>query len=110
MEICGDGKDNNCDGNIDEGCIISMTIISILGDDHKPSLLDQHIFKVNGLKDETMTVKLKSIPPDAGLDKRATLIISDFIRGTKLVEIDRGILPIERSVKFPATGNYLITV
>ena len=44
------------------------------------------------------------------LDKRATLIISDFIRGTKLVEIDRGILPIERSVKFPATGNYLIMV
>lgn len=23
-EICGDGKDNNCDGNIDEGCVITQ--------------------------------------------------------------------------------------
>ena len=45
MEICGDGIDNNCDGNIDEGCIISKTIISILGDDHKPSLLRPGYFQ-----------------------------------------------------------------
>jgi hypothetical protein len=33
-----------------------------------------------------------------------------MIKGTKLVELDRGVLPIERTLKFPSSGDYLIIV
>ena len=46
----------------------------------------------------------------AGSGKRATLILTDKIKGTVLVKLDRSELPNEIRAKLPKTGAYLITV
>jgi hypothetical protein len=46
----------------------------------------------------------------AGSGKRVTLILTDKIKGTVLVKLDRSEIPNEITAKLPATGEYLITV
>ena len=52
----------------------------------------------------TLTVA-GELPPAA-----AALILTDKIKGTVLVKLDRSELPNEITAKLPATGEYLITV
>jgi hypothetical protein len=106
-----DQSDSDSDG-LGDACESggAKTICSILGNDPKPSILDQDIFKFHGTKDEIVTVRLEANPSGAGTGKRVTLILSDKIRGTVLVKLDRSELPNEITVKLRATGQYLITV
>ncbi|MFH1701796.1 MAG: PKD domain-containing protein [Nitrospirota bacterium] len=104
-----DGLDSAFD-NIAVTVIKKATFCSILGNDPKPSILDQDIFKFNGIKGETVTIRLESDPAETGSGKRVTLLLMDNIKGTLLLKLDRGVLPNEISAKLPATGEYLITV
>lgn len=110
--ICGCGvADTDTDGDGVADCIdTSKTICSILGNEPKPSILDQDIFKFRGTKMETVTIRLAASPPKAGSGKRVTLILTDKIKRTVLLKLDRSDLPNEITAKLPATGEYLITV
>ena len=68
------------------------------------------MFKFTGAKGETVTVRIEADPPQAGSGKRATLILTDKIKGTVLVKLDSSVLPNEIKTKLPASGEYLITV
>lgn len=100
--------DSNGNG-IGDACE-SKTICSILGNDPKPSILDHDIFKFRGTKAETVKIRIEADPSSAGSGKRVTLILTDKIKGTVLLKLDRSVLPNEITAKLPATGEYLITV
>ena len=85
-------------------------ICSYLGDNPKPWIPDLDVFKFSGTKDETVTIRIEANPPEAGTGKRVTLILTDKIKGTVLLKLDRSELPNEITAKLPATGEYLITV
>jgi len=73
-------------------------------------LLDIDIFKFRGTKGETVKIHLEADPPEEDLGKQVTLILTDKIKGTVLVRLDRSVLPNEIKAKLPTTGEYLITV
>jgi hypothetical protein len=85
-------------------------ICSYLGNDPHPLLPDVDIFKFSGTKGETVTIRTEANPPEAGSGKRLTLILTDKIKGTVLLKLDRSELPNEITAKLPATGEYLLTV
>lgn len=107
--MVSDGLDAAFD-NIAVTAIKKATFCSILGNDPKPSILDQDIFKFNGIIGETVTIRLESGPAEAGSGKRATLLLADKIPRVLFIKTDRSELPNEISAKLPATGEYLITV
>jgi hypothetical protein len=85
-------------------------ICSYLGNDPKPSIPDVDVFKFSGIKGEIVIIRLEANPSGAGAGKRATLILTDKIKGTVLVKLDRSELPNEITAKLPKTGEYLVTV
>jgi hypothetical protein len=89
---------------------IDRRICSILGNDYRSWLSDIDIFKFRGTKGERVAIDLAANPPETGLGKRATLILTDKIKGTVVVKLDRGDLPLRITTKLPATGEYLVTV
>ena len=107
--VIGDGLDFDFD-NVAVTVIKRAVSCSILGNDPKPSILDQDIFKFNGVKGELITVRLNSEPPEAGSGKQASLMLAAKIPGVLFIKTDRGVLPNEITAKLPATGEYLITV
>jgi hypothetical protein len=88
----------------------SRTICSFLGNDPRPSLLDQDIFTFTGTAGERVTVRVEKAPAGVHTGERVTLILSDAIRGAVLVQIDNSALPNEITVTLPATGTYLIII
>jgi hypothetical protein len=104
-----DGLDSAFD-NVAVTVIKKATFCSILGNDPKPSILDQDIFKFRGTKGETVTIQLEANPPETGSGKRVTLMLIDKIKGTLFLKLDRSELPNKISAKLPATGDYLIIV
>jgi hypothetical protein len=91
--------------------VIKKAILcSILGNDPVPSILDQDIFKFNGMKGKKVIIRLESNPAEAGSGKRATLLLVAKIPGILLIKTDQSVLPNEITVTLPATGEYLITV
>jgi len=107
--MVSDGIDVAFD-NVAVTVIKKATLCSILGNDPKPSILDQDIFKFNGVKGELVTIRLNAEPPGAGSGKRASLMLAAKIPGVLFIKIDRSALPNEITAKLPATGEYLITV
>jgi hypothetical protein len=106
-----DQKDSDNDG-IGDVCETTdmKTICSILGNDPKPSLLDQDIFQFKGAKGEQVTILVDANPPAAGSGKRTTLLLSANIPGVLFTKTDRSELPNEITTTLPGTGRYLITV
>jgi hypothetical protein len=107
--MVGDGIDVAFD-NVAVTVIKKATLCSILGNDPKPSILDQDIFKFNGVKGESVTIRLNDEPPGAGSGKRASLMLTAKIPGVLFIKTDIGVLPNEITCTLPATGEYLIIV
>jgi subtilisin family serine protease len=89
---------------------VSRTVCSLLGNDPRPSLLDQDIFTFAGTAGERVTVRVEQAPTGVHTGERVTLILSDAIKGAVLVEIDNSALPNEITATLPATGTYLIII
>ena len=89
--------------------IVAEALCSTLGDDPKPSLLDQDIYTLQGTQGEELRVRLEELINDNN-DKRASLILLDNIQGAFLLKTDNGTLPNEVSAILPATGEYLVVV
>jgi hypothetical protein len=86
------------------------TLCSFLGDDPKPSLLDQDIYTLKGSNGEMVEVRLERAG-NKNTGDRASLILIDNIRGgTKLLKTDNGSLPNEVSASLPSAGEYLVIV
>jgi hypothetical protein len=86
-------------------------ICSYLGNNPKPLIPDVDIFQFSGTNGETVTIRIEATnPPEAGIGKRVALILTDKIKGTVLLKLDRSELPNEITAKLPATGEYLITI
>ena len=90
--------------------IRKSTLCSFLGNDPKPSILDQDIFEFNGMKGKKVIIRLESNPAEAGSGKRATLLLVAKIPRILFIKTDQSVLPNEIAVTLPATGEYLITV
>jgi hypothetical protein len=88
--------------------IIAEALCSILGDDPKPSLLDQDIYTMQGAQGEDLRVRLEDLKSDS--NKRASLILLDNMRGVNLLKTDNGTLPNQVGAVLPATGEYLVVV
>jgi hypothetical protein len=110
LELMVDDGQNYAFDNVAVTALKEATICSILGNDPKPSILDQDIFKFIGNKGETVTISLESNPAGAGSGKRATLMLAAKIPKILSTKIDRSVLPNEIKVTLPATGEYFITV
>ena len=88
----------------------SCSLCSTLGNDPKAYALDQDIFKFNGTEGETVTVRLEADPPEAGLGKRATLVLRNMTDGLQLFRrLDTG-LPHEITVTLPVSAEYHVLV
>jgi len=90
--------------------IEKFTLCSLFGNDPKPSILDQDIYKFNGIKGEKVIIRLESDPVTVGSGKRATLLLAAKIPRILFIKTDQSVLPNEITVTLPATGEYLITV
>ena len=86
------------------------TICSYLGDDPKPSILDQDVFRFRGTKGEEVTILLEANPAGAATAKKATLLLVDKITGAFFLRADLSALPNQIKAKLPKTGEYLIIV
>ena len=86
------------------------TLCSLLGNDPRPSLLDQDIFKFAGTAGEQVSVSVKQAPAGVHTGERLTLILSDTIDRTYFFRIDNSVLPNEITATLPATGSYQIIV
>ena len=85
-------------------------LCTILGNDPKPSILDQDIFKFNGIKGEKVIIRLESNPSEAGSGKRAALLLASKVPGVLFIKTEQSSLPNDIAATLPATGEYLITV
>jgi hypothetical protein len=86
------------------------TLCSILGDDARPSILDQDIFKFEGTEGEAVTIKLEVDPSGSHTGERATLILIDRLGGVLFFRQASSELPNEITATLPATGEYYIIV
>jgi hypothetical protein len=93
-----------------DACLPNETICSYLGNDPKPSILDQDIFIFYGEMGENVAVTL--LPDESGFytGERATVILKDKIQNAWLFRIDRSSLRNRVSATLPATGEYRIIV
>jgi hypothetical protein len=83
---------------------------STLGNDPRPSLLDQDIFSFFGTEGEEVQITLTADESGEYTGERATLILIDKIRRAWLLEYDRSALPNTLTATLPADGEYNIIV
>ena len=88
---------------------IRQSICSTLGDDPKPSLLDQDIYSFEGQEGEKVSVLLEK-SGDGNNGNRATLILKKKFPGRRFFKIDRSALPNKIEAVLPASGEYRIIV
>jgi hypothetical protein len=89
--------------------IVAEALCATLGDDRKPSLLDQDIYTLQGTQGEELHLGLEK-SGNNGTGDQATLMLVDNIRSAFLLKIDNGRLPNKVDAVLPATGEYLAIV
>lgn len=89
--------------------IVAEALCATLGDDPKPSLLDQDIYTLQGTQGEELHVGLEK-SGNTGTGDQATLMLVDNIRSAFLLKMDNGKLPNKVDVALPAAGEYLAIV
>ena len=87
-----------------------VTLCSVLGDDRKPSVLDQDVFRFDGTKGERVTITLAKEVGGAHSGERATVVLKDAVKGTFLFKVDNGPLPNVIRARLPSAGRYLVVV
>ncbi|MGH7303797.1 MAG: FG-GAP-like repeat-containing protein, partial [Candidatus Rokuibacteriota bacterium] len=110
--VVGDGRANSGPSTV------TITVVetpvaercSILGNDPKPSLLDQDVFSFTGARGERVTIRLEKKGGGVHEGDRAVLILLDRVRNVVLARIDGSDLPNQISATLPAAGEYLIAV
>jgi hypothetical protein len=78
---------------------------SILGNDPKPSVLDQDIYKLRGIKGEQVRIRLETAGNNNTGNKASLALV-----GIGLLKTDNSTLPNEVSAVLPTTGEYLVIV
>jgi hypothetical protein len=78
---------------------------SILGNDPKPSVLDQDIYKLRGTKGEQVRIRLEATGSNNTGDKASLTLV-----GIGLLKTDNSALPNEVNAVLPITGEYLVIV
>jgi hypothetical protein len=89
--------------------IVAEALCSTLGDDRKPSLLDQDMYTFQGTQGEELKVGIER-SGNGGTGDKATLMLVDNIHGAFMLKIDNGELPNEVGGVLPASGEYLAIV
>jgi hypothetical protein len=90
--------------------VYNRIICSTLGDNVTLLGVDQDVYKFEGTKGETVTIRLDAFPLSAGSRKRATLILKNKAGGEPLFLWDRSVLSNEITTTLPASGEYCIIV
>jgi uncharacterized repeat protein (TIGR01451 family) len=90
-------------------CGTSGRICSLLGNDPKPSLLDQDIFEFQGTAGDPITITLEKDASGTTSGDRASLIIKQKGK-LSLLGLDKGDLPNQVSVTLPKAGIYQVIV
>ena len=85
-------------------------IFSFLGDDPKPSILDQDLFEFQGTKGEMVTLTLERDLTGSYSGKQANLSLFDNIYRTWSLRKTTGDLPRSLTTTLPTTGKYLILI
>lgn len=80
-------------------------LCSILGNDPKPSVLDQDIYKLRGTKGEQVRIRLEAVGNNNKGDKASLALV-----GIGVLKTDNSALPNEVSAVLPTTGEYLVIV
>ena len=80
-----------------------------LGGKHR-SWLHWHKYSFYGHQDDPVHIRLEADPDGWDPSDKATLILKDKIKGTRLFEKNMGSLPIEVSATLPADGEYAVYV
>ena len=102
----GQKNSNVATVNITVNTVPSGTVFcSILGNDPKPSVLDQDIYKLRGTKGEQVRIRLEATGNGNTGDKASLTLV-----GIGLLKTDNSALPNEVSAVLPATREYLVIV
>jgi hypothetical protein len=105
-----DQEDSDGDG-LGDACDHDSTVCSRLGNDPRPSLLDQDIFTFQGTAGESVTIRLAIDPAGVQhIGDRATLMLTGKTKKVVLLRTDSSALPNEIMATLPATGAYQITI
>jgi len=88
---------------------VDAMICSILGNDPKPSLLDQDIFEFRGKAGDALTITLEKDTSGTTSGDRASLILKQKGKLT-LLKLDRSDLPNKVDLALPRTGTYQVIV
>ena len=111
--VVGDGLASSAPDSVTvtvAGASQGARLCSVLGNDPKPSILDQDIFRFAGSKQEQVTITLERDSAGASTGDRATLLLIDTIRNVRLARVDGGVLPNRITATLPAAGSYHVVV
>ncbi len=90
-------------------CGTSGRICSFLGNDPKPSLLDQDIFEFQGKAGDSIAITLEKDASGTSSGDRASLILKQKGK-LSLLRLDRSDLPNQVSATLPKAGAYQVIV
>jgi hypothetical protein len=90
--------------------VYNRIICSTLGDNVDSSGVDRDVYRFQGTKGETVTIRLDAFPLDAGSRKRATLVLKNKAGGQQLLLWDRSVLSNRITTTLPESGEYCIII
>lgn len=94
-----------------KGCSVTQSgkICSVLGNDPKPSLLDQDVFEFHGEAGNSISITLEKDTSVTTSGDRASLILKQKGK-LSILKLDRSDLPNQVDLSLPITGTYQVIV